>query len=199
MPTLTEDVTPGTEIARDHHVHRGSIREDSPSSLTGLLTLQALLLHEFKDIGFVAVESFPIVSLEVHYKTLVTLQGGRNNRLSLGVVDIPLTNNREGQVSVSSQLSQKSTRNTADKERHRRVLQDTEVPLVDDVLQVVLIPGRLEIRPVERLVAESAGELGQNVRVGRVADLISLVAVGILHAARVSDRVGQNINLHGSP
>src|SRR5690606_10921467 len=113
--------------------------------------------------------------------------------------DIAPTNNREGQVSVSSQLSQKSTRNTADKERHRRVLQDTEVPLVDDVLQVVLIPGRLEIRPVERLVAESAGELGQNVRVGRVADLISLVAVGILHAARVSDRVGQNVKLHGSP
>src|SRR5690606_5448027 len=49
MPTLTEDVTPGTEIARDHHVHRRSIREDSPSSLTGLLALEALVLKSISN------------------------------------------------------------------------------------------------------------------------------------------------------
>src|SRR5690606_24952375 len=143
VPTLPEDVSPCPQVSRNHHVHRSRIRENSPGSLTGLLALEALVLKSISN-RLVQLQSRLVALPEEVFRSFVALQSRRDNRLRLRVVDIPLRHHGEGQMPVSSQLSQKSTRDTADKERHRRVLQDTEVPLVDDVLQVVLIPGRLE-------------------------------------------------------
>src|SRR5690606_16411197 len=88
------------------------------------------------------------------------------DRLRVLDVDVALTQLRVAEVSVPNQLVSQCPADAGYVEHRRGVLQDRKVPLVEDVLQVVVVRLGLRVWLVEALVARATGELCQHVSVG---------------------------------
>src|SRR5690606_20438938 len=150
---LEQHVAPSAHIAGDDDSGLRHVRHDRAGCLASLLALQALF-HQSLDQYFVGLGC--VVHRRVKFvgdQVVVISKRRGNDRLCVLDVDVALTQLRVAEVSVPNQLVSQCPADAGHVERRRGVLQDRKVPLVEDVLQVVVVRLGLRVWLVEALVA----------------------------------------------
>src|SRR5690606_36041416 len=157
-------LSPGAHVACDYEVNRLGAEEERAGRLPGLLARHA---PGGEPVTNLAVEFLCLFGefLEPGLPFSVP-EGWRYDRQLAFLGDVPLGFDRERQVAVPGQLSQQRPGDSPDEESGGGVLEHAEMLVVDDVCDVVPVPGGGRVGPVPRLVAESACGLCELVCVG---------------------------------
>src|SRR5690606_9232467 len=191
--SLEQRVAPSSHVAGDDDSGLRHVRHDRAGCLTSLLALQALF-HQSLDQCFVGLGCVVHRRIKFVFNQVVFVSKRRgNDRLRVLDVDESLTQLRVRQVPVPNQLMGQRPADSGHIDRRRSMLQDREVPLLEDVREVVVVRLSLRVRLVEALVARTPGELCQQVSVGAdpVISNSGSVLTNLLHVRnkRVSNQI----------
>lgn len=170
-PTLFEELSPGTMVTRYYDVGFRHVGEYAARSLSRLLPAycsilraRELLLSQLNKSLVCPLRSFVHLFQDFEGVWVISKQR-RNDDGEFLFVHESLAELGEREMSVSYQLMAAASRYSGEDDGESCVLQDTEVFLLNDVLEVLLVGSSAWVGP--GLIAESTSKFAQDLRVLR--------------------------------